>query len=561
MSFKRPRLICSLILFSLFPPSEPLSLTCALCSKSQRTAWSLIQHVQTAHGIQCCYRSASQQPDMEADQPADLTTASETRTSTPLPGPPPSWSTSSGSPKSLASPIPSAHSPSPSPAYSLAHSPAHSLAHSPAHPLSSILPPGLAYPLLPGLDPYYRYLQMPPPPYRLSSGVQHHQLSDRRLFPSLDHQPTRRDDQLGSFRSNPHLFLPNPFEELQNVGRSNGLTAHREERSFKRRSSGDSLGDRKRRRESALTAIHSAAPSEVAEDLSVKQLMAISDKAEQKVEQNSPLSQSSLVGELMQRFGFNDISEYKEAYRRALQESTKEIKCEMDSVLQKEERKEEDAKEEIDCHKEPSIHETASAQFAGFWNPASYSTGPVKPDGRTLGRGKKNGGTKDLNLQLPPGITLPLIEPSAVRALAQKGRLDAIFDPELRKEIISRGRNDTCEFCGKVFKNCSNLTVHRRSHTGEKPYKCEMCPYSCAQSSKLTRHMKTHGRTGKDVMKCSLCQMPFSLPSTLEKHMRKCPGSGNTVGSITWSASLLCRDPVQAIQENSLNLSKQSEIA
>ena len=123
MSFKRPRLNCSLILFSLFPPSEPLSLTCALCSKSQRTAGSLIQHVQTAHGIQCCYRSASQQPDMEADQPADLTTASEARTSTPLPGPPPSWSTSSGSPKSLASPIPSAHSPSPSPAYSPAPAP------------------------------------------------------------------------------------------------------------------------------------------------------------------------------------------------------------------------------------------------------------------------------------------------------------------------------------------------------------------------------------------------------------------------------------------------------
>ena len=168
---------------------------------------------------------------------------------------------------------------------------------------------------------------------------------------------------------------------------------------------------------------------------------------------------------------------------------------------------------------------------------------------------------KEVNLPLPPGLSMPLIEPSAVRALAQKGRLDAIFNPELRKEIISRGRNDTCEFCGKVFKNCSNLTVHRRSHTGEKPYKCELCPYSCAQSSKLTRHMKTHGGVGKEVLKCSLCRMPFSLPSTLEKHMRKCPGSGNTVGSITWSASLLCRDPVQAIQENSLNLSKQSEIA
>ena len=106
--------------------------------------------------------------------------------------------------------------------------------------------------------------------------------------------------------------------------------------------------------------------------------------------------------------------------------------------------------------------------------------------------------------------------------MAQKGRLDALFDPQTRKDLISRGRNDTCEFCGKVFKNCSNLTVHRRSHTGEKPYKCELCPYSCAQSSKLTRHMKTHGRTGNNTFKCRFCEMPFSVASTLEKHMRKC---------------------------------------
>ena len=83
-------------------------------------------------------------------------------------------------------------------------------------------------------------------------------------------------------------------------------------------------------------------------------------------------------------------------------------------------------------------------------------------------------------------------------------------------------RTDTCEYCGKVFKNCSNLTVHRRSHTGEKPYKCELCSYACAQSSKLTRHMKTHGRIGKETSYCKYCNMPFSVPSTLDKHMRKC---------------------------------------
>merc|ERR1712037_555976 len=170
------------------------------------------------------------------------------------------------------------------------------------------------------------------------------------------------------------------------------------------------------------------------------------------------------------------MQEYSEAFRRALKEQEKEN----------------------------------LAQASSLWSPASQllrDSAPQEPIKESL--------------ILPPD--LPPMEPSAIKSIMEKGQIKALFHPEYRRELMSSGKNDSCEFCGKVFKNGSNLTVHRRSHTGEKPYKCELCPYSCAQSSKLTRHMKTHGKgAGKEVLKCHFCAMPFSQHTTLEKHMRKC---------------------------------------
>lgn len=97
---------------------------------------------------------------------------------------------------------------------------------------------------------------------------------------------------------------------------------------------------------------------------------------------------------------------------------------------------------------------------------------------------------------------------------------EELCEPAARR--LPNVKKERCSYCNKVFTNRSNLIVHLRSHTGEKPYKCQLCPYACAQSSKLTRHMRTHGQQGKETFHCYICRMPFTVHSTLEKHMRKC---------------------------------------
>ena len=47
-----------------------------------------------------------------------------------------------------------------------------------------------------------------------------------------------------------------------------------------------------------------------------------------------------------------------------------------------------------------------------------------------------------------------------------------------------------CPFCPKKLQSKSNMKTHIRTHTGEKPFFCELCDYQCSQSANLKRHMK-----------------------------------------------------------------------
>ena len=88
--------------------------------------------------------------------------------------------------------------------------------------------------------------------------------------------------------------------------------------------------------------------------------------------------------------------------------------------------------------------------------------------------------------------------------------------PELRTVT---GDSFKCDLCGKTLSNKQNLSFHLRTHTSEKPYRCNECGQRFRKSGHLDGHMRAL-HTGQKSHKCSVCGKAFVTNSKLVRHFR-----------------------------------------
>ncbi|KAL2083849.1 hypothetical protein ACEWY4_019367 [Coilia grayii] len=140
----------------------------------------------------------------------------------------------------------------------------------------------------------------------------------------------------------------------------------------------------------------------------------------------------------------------------------------------------------------------------------------------------------EISVELPevsPGVRL--IRPFALSTADGPASSDASLASEpippppaqLSRDWSRAALPHLCPHCGRSFTRRSLLRAHVSSHTGQKLFRCPLCPKAFSCPSNLLRHSQTHAPPHAPPHphlrphRCHICAKDFSLAATLKRHL------------------------------------------
>ena len=143
--------------------------------------------------------------------------------------------------------------------------------------------------------------------------------------------------------------------------------------------------------------------------------------------------------------------------------------------------------------------------------PTSPTTQPLKPAQKPIW----SPATDLENKSDPIKPIIADMKPRTVSSSSADG-----MEPEVVNKVAEESVNGAyeCTTCQKKFTTPHGLEVHvRRSHTGKRPFECEVCNKTFGHSVSLSQHRAVHSQERS--FTCKQCGKCFKRSSTLSTHL------------------------------------------